>query len=245
MPDEKSLFHPIGLTWGERASLGGLEAVLSPQGAGRRNMFLHGANLYGARRALRYLPRGGQIIDFGCGNGRFSGFLSRRGRRVWGTEITPEMIEQAKQEEACNNCHFLITNGVDLPFAEDSIDGIWCCGVLRLSLFVENPAYNDIAKEMHRVLRPGAFFVNCEMYVDVAPQVFIDGYEKAGFSLEKLSVLLRDKGFLELILSNRRIPEKWLQGSAQLCALIRSKFDNPWRETTGLRDYLFVWRKMF
>jgi len=241
MPDEKSLFQTTGQSWSERASLGGLQAILM-QPDMRRNLFLHGLNTFGAKRALTYFPRDSSIIDFGCGTGRFTTFFASRQRRVLATEVTVEMLEQAKKECSESRCEFVLTDGISLPSPSASVDGIWCCSVLRYSLFVPNPAYDRIAKEMYRVLRPGAYVVNCEMYVDVPPGIFLPGFEDAGFETRNIFVLQRYGGRLERMLSHRFIPDRWITCAASLSALVRC-LDNPRREVGGLRDYLFVWQK--
>jgi SAM-dependent methyltransferase len=243
MPDEKSLFQTAGPSWSKRASLGGLNAVLDPAGSTRRNLFLHGIHIFGAEYALKYFPRDSAIIDFGCGTGRFTTFFASRQRRVLGTEVTPEMLEQAKKECTGNSCEFALTDGVSLPCASASVDGIWCCAVLRYALFVPNPAYERIAKEMHRALRPGAYVVNCEMYVDVPAGIFLQGFEDAGFETRKIIVLQRYGGRVERVLSHRLIPERWITRSASLAAFARAHLDSPGRNTPGLRDFLFVWQK--
>jgi SAM-dependent methyltransferase len=243
--DEKTRFHPFGLSWTERASLGGLEAVLSPQGAGRRNAWYHGINLYGAAKALRHLPTDRYMIDFGCGNGRFTRYYASRGRRVIGTEITWDMVAAARlQCPPGESCQFVMTDGISIPVQDNSIGGIWCCGVLRLSLLVPNPCYGEIAKEMFRVLRPGRYVVNSEMYADVPAGCFITGFEEAGFRTRRVAVMHRDRKFLERCLSSRRVvPESWLRYSAALCAGLRWTLDDPNRTIQGLRDYYFAWQK--
>jgi SAM-dependent methyltransferase len=243
MPDEKSLFETAGPSWAARASLGGLNAVLDPGGSARKNLYLHGIHIFGAKRALKCFPHDSAIIDFGCGTGRFTAFFASRQRRVLGTEVTPEMLEQAKQECTVGSCEFALTDGISLPCASASVDGMWCCGVLRYSLFVSNPAYDRIAKEMYRVLRPGAYVVNCEIYVDVPPDIFLPGFEDAGFKTRNISVLQRYGGRLERLLSHRLIPDRWITRSASLSAFARAHLDNPGRHKPGLRDYLFVWQK--
>jgi len=167
-----------------------------------------------------------------------------RQMRVLGTEITPEMLEQAKKKQCTEAfCEFALTDGVSLPCASASVDGIWCCAVLRYSLFVSNPAYDRIAKEMYRVLRPGACVVNCEMYVDVPPEIFLHGFEDAGFETRNVYVLQRYGGRIERMLSHRLVPDRWITRSAFLSAFVRSHVDNPGRQLRGLRDYLFVWQK--
>jgi len=95
---------------------------------------------------------------------------------------------------------------------------------------------------MYRVLRPGAYVVNCEMYVDVPPGIFLQGFEDAGFETRKIVVLQRYGGRLERLLSHRLIPERWITRSASLSAFARAYLDNPRRHRPGLRDYLFVWQ---
>jgi len=243
VPDEKSLFQTAGPSWAERAPLAGLRSVLSPTGTTRDNSFLHGVHSFGADHALRYFPRGGTMIDFGCGTGRFTRFFALHHRHVVATEVTPEMLERAKS--SCNDvpAEFVLTDGVAIPAASASLDGIWCCAVLRYSLFVPNPVYAEIAKEMDRVLRPGAFVVNCEMYVDVPPDVFLAGFEGAGFRTSRIFVLQRYGGRIERIFSHRLIPERWITRSAAVSAFVRSRLDSPTRNIPGLRDYLFVWQK--
>jgi SAM-dependent methyltransferase len=242
MTDERTRFHSAGASWAERASLGGLRAVLDPSGS-RINPFLHGVHLYGAKRALGYFSADSYLIDFGCGNGRFSSYFTSERRAVIGTEITWEMIADAKLRCPTAFCQFLLTDGISIPVSDESITGIWCCAVLRYSLLVEHPCYDQIAAEMFRVLRPGAYVVNCEMYVDVPPQRFTDGFERAGFCTRRVLVLNRYYGKLELCLRNRYIPDSCLSFAAAICAGLRSRFDDPNRTVQGLRDYLFVWQK--
>src|SRR5438477_2429530 len=116
MHDEKSLFQTTGPSWSERASFGGLQAIFT-QPDMRTNLFLHGLSTFGAKRALKYFPRDSAIIDFGCGNGRLSTFFALRQRRVLGTEVTPEMLEQAKKEGTEGSWEFALTDGDWIPCA--------------------------------------------------------------------------------------------------------------------------------
>lgn len=243
MADEKARFHSVGLSWAERAALGGLQAVLAPTGSDRGNLFVHGIHSFGAAQALRYIPIDRPMIDFGCGNGRFTRYFVSRGRYVLGTEITQEMAVEAKKQRPSRGCEFVVTDGVSIPVQDSFIGGIWCCAVLRYSLLVEDPCYAEIAAEMFRVLQPGAHVINCEMYVDVPPQCFIEGFEGVGFHTRRVLVLNRYYGKPERWLGNRYLPNRWVQFSGAVCARLRSMFDDPGRARGGLRDYLFIWQK--
>jgi ubiquinone/menaquinone biosynthesis C-methylase UbiE len=184
-----------------------------------------------------------RVLDFGCGNGRFMKLFSES-YYVIGSEITYEMLQGAQKEILGNrNCGYVLTDGVSLPFAANSIDLIWCCAVLRYSLLVSDPVYTKIAQEMFRVLRPGGYVVNCEMYVEVAPETFILGFEAAGFRTTEVHVLHRYNCRMERLLSNVGRGTALTPYAASLNAFIRVLLDNPKRDVAGLRDYLFTWRK--
>ncbi|MBV9995604.1 MAG: class I SAM-dependent methyltransferase [Caulobacteraceae bacterium] len=242
MPDEIGDFQTSGLTWAERAGLGGLEAVLSPTGGGRRNAFTHRVHRLAARASLSHFRGRVLLVDFGCGNGRFSGFFAHRFTEVLGLDVTAEMIAAAG-ELGIPNATFQRNDGVGIPLADGQADGIWVCAVLRYSLLVERPVYDRIAREMHRVLQPGGCVVNCEMYLDGGPEAFLPAFKAAGFELESLSVLQRHLGLLERLASHRYAPAACLPLTAALSAGLRRRFDSPWRPSDRFSDYLFVWRK--
>jgi hypothetical protein len=107
--------------------------------------------------------------------------------------------------------------------------------------------YSDVAKEMYRVLRPGGFVVNVEMWVEAEADVFISDFEGAGFVTKRVGVLRRYLGRPERICEWREwhpLPQRIVVAAGQLTAQFRLWFDNPRRRDTGMmRDYLFVWRK--
>jgi ubiquinone/menaquinone biosynthesis C-methylase UbiE len=126
-------------------------------------------------------PTDRPMIDFGAGNGRFTRYFASRGHYVLGTEITPEMAVEAKKLSPSGQCEIVVTDGISIPVKDNSIGGVWCCAVLRYSLCVENPCYSEIATEMFRILQQGAYVVNCEMWVDVPPTHFTEGFERVVF----------------------------------------------------------------
>lgn len=242
MPDELGNFETAGLSWAERAKLGGLRAVIGPSSSARNNAFMHGIHTFGATYASRE-SGAGSIVDFGCGTGRFTRFFAQRGWSVLGTEITAEMIEQARTECADVTCEFALTDGIHIPTGDSTLDVIWCCGVLRFSMVGDHPVHDQIAREMFRVLRPGGKVVNLEVYVDQDASVFQSDFVTAGFRARAPRVLCRYGGRLEHYLKHKRIPDAWILWLGGRCAQLRYHLDPPNRLSRGLRDYLLIFDK--
>ncbi len=216
------------------------------------------------------------VLDFGCGNGRIMRFFARNGLSVVGTDVTVEMLLAARQFGIPQRSILTVIDGVSIPLRDQSLDMIWVCGVLKYSLFepgsacrvssgaVESdksvmgragnpnekqvfvPVYRDIAQEMYRVLKPGGYVANLEMWVDALPDVFLSDFEQVGFNTEKVRVLRRYQGYLERLFQWRdwhRLPPKSVLVAGRLCATVRYWLDNPRRTAPDFRDYLFIWSK--
>lgn len=256
-----STFETQGPTWAERAHLGELDAVLSPGDTERRNLFLHGISLFGAKKALTLLRNKkaqNVVIDFGCGTGRFVRFFGRKGCSVIGVDITSEMLTEARKFGLPPLSEVSLTDGISIPADDGSVDMIWVCGVLKYSLFPPGsicrggdgtltkepfvPVYHEIAKEMHRVLKPQGLVVNVEMYVDVQPKAFVVDFEQVGFITNQVYVLHR-YGRIDKLCKSTWLPRKWVVLAGFLSAALRLWLDDPRRPVSGVRDYLFVWSK--
>src|SRR4030095_5046398 len=134
-PGTRASFDTEGPSWAERGRLGELNAVLSPHGTERRNLFLHTITLYAANRALALNGGPGLLLDYGCGTGRMLRFFRACGWSVVGTEITAEMLEGVRRFGLPEGAQLFLTDGVDIPLPDESVDMIWVCGVLKYSLF--------------------------------------------------------------------------------------------------------------
>jgi SAM-dependent methyltransferase len=266
-------FNHRGMSWSDVAGEPELNAVLYRKGTERENLIMHSASLFGAIVALAYNRkerRGkGIILDFGCGVGRLSRFFGAKGWSVIGTEITAEMVAAARRFGLPKRSQLILTDGITIPLGDQSVDMIWVSGVLKYSLFAPGspcrvirlapeeinesvmsqsfvPVYRDIAQEMYRVLKPGGFVVNQEMWIDLPPDVFTPDFERAGFITKQVRVLRRYGGRLEEWCEwhkERRLPPRVVLIAGQLCAALRFFFDNPRRATLGFSDYLFIWSK--
>lgn len=118
-----------------------------------------GANLglgCGNPTALASLKEGETVLDLGSGAG-FDCFLAAQQvgptGRVIGVDMTPEMIEKAKENAAkgaYNNVEFRFGEIEKLPVEDDSVDVVISNCVINLS-----PDKAAVFKETHRVLKPG------------------------------------------------------------------------------------------
>lgn len=80
-------------------------------------------------------PRDLTILDFGCGNGWLSILLGRLGNRVYGIDISGEMIKKAKQlaeaSEVTSNTIFMEIAAEGLDFPDASFDMIVGSSILH------------------------------------------------------------------------------------------------------------------
>jgi ubiquinone/menaquinone biosynthesis C-methylase UbiE len=138
---------------------------------------------------LSFLPKGAKILDAGCGPGRDSLTLKEEGCEVVGIDITPEMIELAK--ESAPKQEFLAKDMRKTGFKDESFDGIWAnASVIHLP----KQQMPGLLKEFSRILKPsGILFVSVlkgEGEKSHAMKYFYEGelpvsfYDKDEFSIE-------------------------------------------------------------
>ncbi|MCC7291318.1 MAG: class I SAM-dependent methyltransferase [Phycisphaerales bacterium] len=114
--------------------------------------------------AFRDLPglfsrhaQGRRALDFGCGAGRSTRFLTRHGFDAIGVDISPAMVSRAQSTHPQGD-YRLVADGELRQFAEESFD-------LILSAFTfDNVPTRDkklaLFTQLHRVLRPNGRLIN-------------------------------------------------------------------------------------
>lgn len=106
--------------------------------------------------ALARLQPGQDVLDLGSGGGLDVLLSARRvapGGTAYGVDMTPEMLELARRHQAeagVENASFLHGTIEDVPLPDRSVDVVISNCVVNLS--PDKPA---VAREAHRVLRPG------------------------------------------------------------------------------------------
>jgi SAM-dependent methyltransferase len=94
-----------------------------------------------------------QILDAGCGNGRYSRFLLRRADAdavLTGFDLSPRMLDRARRRLHSDRVSHAVADLTRLPYADGHFDAIVCGWVLE-----HLPDPRPGLRELARVLRPG------------------------------------------------------------------------------------------
>lgn len=122
---------------------------------------------------------GDRVLDFGCGNGRLAGFLENNYKEFVGVDISQKLIDIAKQKYSNGNTRFIKIYPVkspmqgrgapsaqfnrvnpsssNLPFKDNYFDAVFSIAVFHH--FPSREYALEIARELHRVLKPGGKIV--------------------------------------------------------------------------------------
>ncbi|MCK4404183.1 MAG: class I SAM-dependent methyltransferase [candidate division Zixibacteria bacterium] len=95
--------------------------------------------------------RNKKVLEFGCGSGSYAFFLTRRGAKVMGIDISRVAIEQAKAracKEKMKDIEFLVMDAEEMQFEDDSFDMVYGTGILH------HLRLHKALRELARVLNP-------------------------------------------------------------------------------------------
>ena len=113
-------------------------------------------------------PEAASLLDMGCGRGRISHyFATLTGGQVFGYNIDPNQIENAidwaAECEMSDRLHFKVgDHHKPLDYESATFDG--CFSFQAVWPFFKKEELDDYAKEMYRVLKPGARYA-CSAYL--------------------------------------------------------------------------------
>jgi ubiquinone/menaquinone biosynthesis C-methylase UbiE len=112
------------------------------------------------------LPKGGKVLDVGCGTGEHLRRAVDSGLQAFGVEPAPAMLEVARR----NVPKAAIKQGVatELPYAEGEFDLVIMVEVLR---YLDRPDTEKALREARRVLKPGG-----QLFVTLVNRWALDGF---------------------------------------------------------------------
>jgi SAM-dependent methyltransferase len=102
---------------------------------------------------LRHLPRDGLIADAGCGTGKWTSHLRRRGYRTIGIDISPRAAATARARDPA--LALVVGDTRRAPLGDHAFDAVISLGVVEHEESGPVPAL----RELHRLLKPGGTLV--------------------------------------------------------------------------------------
>ena len=105
---------------------------------------------------MNALPKGGKLLDIGCGTGLFVEKYIKNGGTGTGLDISGGMVAKARRR--CETCDFVVGTGEKLPFADNTFNAI--SSVLVFS-YVKEP--EAMLSEVYRVMEPGGQVALCTL----------------------------------------------------------------------------------
>lgn len=95
-----------------------------------------------------------RVLDFGCGDGRFSRRLAAAGARVFGVDADADKLYAARVLRTPAVFRRVSLTRLLLPFDGDKFDMVWSCTALQR---VPDEAFERTCDELRRVLRPNGY----------------------------------------------------------------------------------------
>jgi len=150
-----------------------------------------------------HLNQSDKVLEIGCGTGYFTREIVKTGASVTAIDISPELLNIARQEIQDINVAFLLENAYEMSFENSCFDSVVGSSVLH-HLEIEKAI-----SEMYRVLKPGGsmFFTEPNM---MNPQIALqknipalkrklgDSPDETAFFRWYIRKLLRKTGFVEI-----------------------------------------------
>jgi SAM-dependent methyltransferase len=135
----------------------------SPSVAHNYDASLAGSTLFSAdeRFVERHCPQPGRLIDLGCGTGRLLLAFARRGHRVLGVDLSPDMLSVARAKAAAAGLAVDLVRAslAELDAVADESADHAACLFSTLGMISGAGVRRRVVRHAFRVLRPGGRFV--------------------------------------------------------------------------------------
>jgi len=119
-------------------------------------------------KILSTLPKGGLVLDVGCGRGEFCEFFATQGFRAEGTDLSTAAVEFARVHAPSAKFHACLVEDL-LPARAGEFDAIFSSEVIE-HLF-------DVGTYLHAInglLKPGGMFILTTPYHGLVKNIIID-----------------------------------------------------------------------
>jgi ubiquinone/menaquinone biosynthesis C-methylase UbiE len=145
-----------------------LRAVISVDD--QNNAYIDGSQKRLVSRAVRLEPHF-VVLDYGCGVGRWTLWFARQVHHVVGVDISPKMVEAARQaadQAGIHNVEHCAITGMPLPFEDGAFDLVNAIWVLRY--ITDDDELARSVQELCRVIRPGGHLTFVEKIAKKQPE---------------------------------------------------------------------------
>lgn len=103
--------------------------------------------------------KAGKVLDIGCGRGRNSLYLAKKGLRVYGIDISNSAIDSARKKDVCKKINFMVSDLLKPSFQNEFFDSIVDVGCFHTVSPKDRKRY---LSEISRILKPeGDFLLRC------------------------------------------------------------------------------------
>ncbi len=151
------------------------------------------------------LPKS-KVLELGCGTGYFTGEIIKTGAEITAIDISPDLINAARESIRAANVKFLVDNACSMAFEDERFDYVIGSSVLH------HLNINSAVTEIYRITKKGgkiAFTEPNMMNPQIALQKNIaflkklagDSPDETAFFRWGLRKLLSQKGFREVIIT--------------------------------------------
>ena len=104
---------------------------------------------------LNYIKENDQVLDVGCGNGRFFELLAKKNIHYQGLDFSERLIEIARQKYPGQK--FQVDSILNLPYADQTFDVVVCAATLH---HIPSKDFRLKAmQEMSRILKPDGYLL--------------------------------------------------------------------------------------
>ena len=149
-------------------------------------------------RFLKYVPKGGSIVDMGCGSGRDLKFFRQSGYSASGVDASEGMCRVARDYSGCNvvHCDALSWN------SPTKIDAIWANGSL---LHLHTDEIITFLKTKSSFLKPGGI-----LYFSMKAGI-AEGFDEKGRYFTPFSESIVEGALAD---GKLEIAERWTEGDS-------------------------------